>query len=322
MIRPTVSIIVPVYNAEKTLRRCLDSIACQTWRALEVLLVNDASTDGSLAICREYCEKDARFHLIDKARNSGVADSRNRAIAVATGKYLQFADSDDWLRADATEKMAEAAEQNDCDLVVAGFYRVLERRIYAHRALFMEGKVTRERFVEGLMRAPANFYYGVLWNKLFRTDIVRRQKIACPDELDWCEDTSFNLSYLAHAKYVMVLPDAVYFYTKQKGSLSSAGKVLPGMMDAKGEVFDRYCKLYRTAKPKSKNKIAPLGYWVSVPIDGGYSVDGYRNPQFYAARMEKKSARRQKRWERRRALSARRLQPPRFLGAAEEAEEL
>ena len=99
-------------------------------------------------------------------------------------------------------------------------------------------------------------------------------------------------------------------------------EVLPGMMDAKGEVFDRYCKLYRTAKPKSKNKIAPLGYWVSVPIDGGYSVDGYRNPQFYAARMEKKSARRQKRWERRRALRARRLQPPRFLGAAEEAEEL
>ena len=321
MTRPTVTVIVPVYNAEKTLRRCLDSIRGQTWQEIEVLMVNDGSSDGSRGICREYCEKDARFHLIDKECNSGVADSRNRAIAAATGKYLQFADSDDWLRTDATEKMAEAAEQNHCELVVAGFYRVLDRRIYAHRAMFMEGKVTRERFVEGLMRAPANFYYGVLWNKLFRTDIVRRQKIACPDELDWCEDTSFNLSYLAHAKYVMVLPEPVYFYTKQKGSLSSAGKVLPGMLDARGEVFDRYCKLYRTAKPKSKNKIAPLGYWVSVPIDGGYSVDGYRNPQYYAKRMEKRSERRQKRMERRRALRQRRLRPFLQQPAAEEAED-
>ncbi len=265
MIRPSVSIIVPVYNAEKTLRRCLDSIRCQSWREIEVLLVNDGSTDGSRAICREYCERDKRFHLIDQERNSGVADSRNRAIAAATGKYLQFADSDDWLRSDATERMAEAAEQSGCELVVAGFYRVLERRIYAHRALFMSGKVTRERFVEGLMRAPANFYYGVLWNKLFRTDIVRLQKIACPDNLDWCEDTVFNLSYLAHAKHVMVLPEPVYFYTKQKGSLSSAGKVLPDMMNSRAEVFERYRKLYQTAKPHSRNTIAPLGYWVKRP---------------------------------------------------------
>ena len=102
---------------------------------------------------------------------------------------------------------------------------------------------------------------------------------------------------------------------------AAAGKVLPGMMDAKGEVFDRYCKLYRTAKPKSKNKIAPLGYWVSVPIDGGYSVDGYRNPQYYAKRMEKRSERRQKRMERRRALRQRRLRPFLQQPAAEEAED-
>ena len=302
MTRPTVTVIVPVYNAEKTLRRCLDSIRSQSWQEIEVLMVNDGSTDGSRGICKEYCEKDARFHLIDKEYNSGVADSRNRAIAAATGKYLQFADSDDWLRTDATEKMAEATEQNNCELVVAGFYRVLEKRIYAHRALFMEGKVTRERFVEGLMRAPANYYYGVLWNKLFRTDIVRLEKIACPDDLEWCEDTSFNLSYLAHTKHVMVLPEPVYFYTKQKGSLSSAGKVLPELMSTKVQVFDRYQKLYRSTKPKKKNALKPYGYWMSVPIDGGYSVEGYRNPQFYAKRMEKKALRRQRRAEVRRAI--------------------
>ena len=80
------------------------------------------------------------------------------------------------------------------------------------------------------------------------------------------------------------------------------------MMDARAEVFRRYCRLYKTAKPKSRNAVAPLGYWVSVPVDGGYSVEGYRNPQFYAARMEKEARRRQKRAERRRAL--RRKKPP------------
>ena len=296
MQRPTVTVIVPIYNAEKTLKRCLDSIRCQSWKEIEVLMVNDGSTDGSAVICREYCEKDARFHLIDKEVNSGVADSRNRAIAAATGKYLQFADSDDWLRSDATERMAESAEQNDCELVVSGFYRVLEKRIYTHRAIFMSGRVTRERFVEGLMCAPANFYYGVLWNKLFRTDVVRLQKIACPDDLDWCEDTSFNLSYLAHARHVFVIPEPLYFYTKQKDSLSSAGKVLPNMMDTRVQVFHRYKDLYRTTSGK-KQVVRPYAYWVSAPLDGGYSVEGYRNPEFYREKQAKRSARHQKRRE-------------------------
>lgn len=312
MTGPLVSIVVPVYNAEATLRRCLDSIRSQSWQNIEVWLVNDGSTDGSAALCRDYCARDPRFHLIDKEQNSGVADSRNRAVAAATGKYLQFADSDDWLCTGATERMVEAAEQNGCELVVAGFYRVLERRIYAHKAMFMEGRVSRERFVRGLMRAPANYYYGVLWNKLFRMDIVRRQKIACPDDLDWCEDTSFNLSYLAHTKYVMVLPEPVYFYTRQKGSLSSAGKVLPEMHKTKAAVFARYQALYHTTAKKKKS-LKPYGYWMAVPIDGGYSVDGYRNPQFYARRMEKRARIRQKRAEARRALAKKRPAPPVFL---------
>ncbi len=302
MQRPLVTVIVPIYNAEKTLCRCLDSIRGQSWKELEVILVNDGSTDGSGAICREYCQKDSRFHLIDKEKNSGVADSRNRAITMATGKYLQFADSDDWLRTDATELLAEAAEKEACELVVAGFYRVLERRIYKHRALFMEGKVTRERFVEGLMRAPANYYYGVLWNKLFITEIVRRQKITCPDNLDWCEDTTFNLSYIAHTKHVMVLPDPIYFYTKQKGSLSSISRMFPDVMSTRVQVFDQYKNLCETTRPKKKNSLRPYNYWISLPIDGGYSLNGYRNPQFYAKRMEKRAHRRQRRSEVRRAL--------------------
>ena len=123
-------------------------------------------------------------------------------------------------------------------------------------------------------------------DKLFITEIVRRQKITCPDNLDWCEDTTFNLSYIAHTKHVMVLPDPIYFYTKQKGSLSSISRMFPDVMSTRVQVFDQYKNLCETTRPKKKNSLRPYNYWISRPIDGGYSLNGYRNPQFYAKRME------------------------------------
>ena len=118
---PFVSLIIPVYNAEKYLRRCLTSAMEQTFKDMEILVVNDGSTDESLAICQEYAQMDPRFHIINK-ENTGVSDSRNRAIQIAKGDYLQFMDSDDWLTPDATETFVYAAQKFNCDLVIADFY--------------------------------------------------------------------------------------------------------------------------------------------------------------------------------------------------------
>ena len=118
-----VSLIIPIYNAQTYLRRCLTSAMEQTFQDMEIILVNDGSTDGSLDICREYEKKDPRFRVIDK-ENTGVSDSRNQAINAAHGIYLQFLDSDDWLTPDATEIFVHAALKYDCDLVITDFYRV------------------------------------------------------------------------------------------------------------------------------------------------------------------------------------------------------
>ena len=112
---PFVSLIIPVYNAEKYLRRCLTSAMEQTFKDMEILVVNDGSTDESLAICLEYAQMDPRFHIINK-ENTGVSDSRNRAIQIAKGDYLQFMDSDDWLTPDATETFVYAAQKFNCDI--------------------------------------------------------------------------------------------------------------------------------------------------------------------------------------------------------------
>ncbi len=114
---PCVSLIIPVYNAQRYLRRCLDSVVKQDFMDMEVLLLNDGSRDKSLEICREYEAADLRIRVIDK-ENTGVSDTRNTGIRLASGKYLQFMDSDDWLADDAVESMVSAAERADCDLLI------------------------------------------------------------------------------------------------------------------------------------------------------------------------------------------------------------
>ena len=158
---PFVSLIIPVYNAEKYLRRCLTSAMEQTFKDMEILVVNDGSTDESLQICREYAQMDSRFHIINK-ENTGVSDSRNRAIQIAKGDYLQFMDSDDWLTPDATETLVYAAQKFNCDLVIADFYRVDKAVFTENQHIRERGLLTREQFATYMMQDPADFYYGVL----------------------------------------------------------------------------------------------------------------------------------------------------------------
>jgi len=116
-----VSIVVPVYNAEKTLSRCLNSIQSQTFTDFEVILINDGSTDNSLKICQKYCDTDKRFKLINQ-KNSGPSAARNKGIDNATSKYLTFLDSDDYIESNAIEEFFAYAETNDADMTICGFY--------------------------------------------------------------------------------------------------------------------------------------------------------------------------------------------------------
>lgn len=117
-----VSVIIPVYNAEEYLRQCIDSVVSQTLKEIEIILVNDASTDGSLAICREYEAADERVGVIDKNTNAGLAAARNSGMDHCRGEYIAFVDSDDWLEFDAYEKMYAAAKTNDSDIVFCNCY--------------------------------------------------------------------------------------------------------------------------------------------------------------------------------------------------------
>lgn len=265
---PLVTLIIPIYNAERYLRRSLDSVAAQTFLDMEVLLLNDGSKDGSLQICREYEEKDARFRVIDK-ENSGVSDTRNQGMDLARGKYLQFMDSDDWLTPDATESLAETAEKNQCDFVIADFYRVNGEHYVEKKHIRSESVMSREAFAMEMADDPADFYYGVMWNKLYLREIVERNHLRCDISMNWCEDFLFNLSFIRHANRFRALQKPIYYYMKRKGSLVATEAVSVDAMRIKFELLERYKDLYQSMGLYEEHKLKINSYIVAIAKDGG-----------------------------------------------------
>ena len=269
-MRPMVSIIVPIYNAEQYLRRCVDSILNQEYTDFEVFLVNDGSTDSSGDICEEYGNKDTRVIVIQK-ENTGVSDSRNRALDRARGKYLQFLDSDDWITPDATRLFVRAAEEYGCDMVISDFYRVVGERLSPKGDIEEEGVLTREEFAAHMMENPADFYYGVLWNKLYRRDIVEEHKLRMDTDISWCEDFMFNLEYIRYAKVFYALHAPIYYYVKRKGSLASQGINISKTVKMKLNVFEYYNNFYKHVLEEEdyeKNRLQVYRFFIDAAGDG------------------------------------------------------
>ncbi len=267
---PTVSIIVPIYNAENDLRRCIESILKQDYTDFELILSDDGSTDASGSICDEYAACDARIRVIHK-ENSGVSDTRNRAMRLARGTYLQFVDSDDWLTPDATRLLVRTAREQSCDMVIADFYRVVGERV-SHKGDIEEDRVlTREEFAACMMEDPADFYYGVLWNKLYRRDIVEEHHLRMNVEISWCEDFMFNLEYIRWADSFYALRTPIYYYVKRKGSLVTQGMSISKTIKTKLTVFAYYNNFYKHVLDEEeyeKNRLQVYRFLIDAASDG------------------------------------------------------
>ncbi len=284
---PLVSIIVPVFNAEKTLDRCVTSILNQQFKDLELLLLDDGSTDASSGICDAFAEKDTRVTVIHK-ENSGVSDTRNRGIDAARGEYLQFVDSDDWITPESTLFFVRAAQEEDSDMVIADFYRVIGDRVSQKGNIEEEGVLKPEEFAIQMIEKPADFYYGVLWNKFFKRSIVQEYQIRMDDSISWCEDFIFNMEYLRHARSIRVLKVPVYYYVKTKGSLISQGMSMTKTIRMKQTVFtcyNEFCKdiFDHTVYEKKKGQVyrflfdvANDGSVIPINIPGNYRLGDER----------------------------------------------
>lgn len=243
MEQPLVTVIIPVYNAAPDLARCIESVRRQSYRNLEIFLINDGSRDASGPICHMYGRIDPRVHVIDQ-ENAGVSAARNAGIAAAHGKYMQFVDSDDYLAPDATATLLLRAERAGADLVISHYYRIDGKNKTSHGFLKRQDVMDQKEFARELMDEPASFYYGVLWNKLYRTAIIRDNGILCREELNWSEDFLFNLEYIRYAHRFCAVTKPVYYYVSNEKSITHTQIDFVSVVRTKSKLFTYYKNLY------------------------------------------------------------------------------
>ncbi len=264
-----VSVIVPVYNAEKALERCIDSILNQEYKDLELIAVDDGSKDHSGEILDAYAKADPRVIVIHK-ENSGVSDTRNRALDIAQGEYVQFLDADDWIPADSTKVMVRAIEESGADLVTADFYRVVGNNIARKGSITTSEVLTRQEYAEWMMDSPADYYYGVLWNKLYRRQIIEQYHLRMDKTLSFCEDFVYNLEYILRCRTIIPLQIPVYYYVKTEGSLVSQNLNFSRIVQMKTSIYEYYNAFFKQVLDKkeySQERINIARFLVSAATD-------------------------------------------------------
>lgn len=232
-----ISIIIPVYNVEKYLHRCIQSVVKQTYTNLEIILVDDGSSDRSPKICDEWSQRDSRIKVIHQ-NNAGVSAARNAGIQAAEGEYLYFVDGDDWIAPDLCEKVMDTFSKNDVDIVVFNCERISEsgKRLGATETL-IDGVLNTEDALKALMKDHINSY---VWNKICKYKVF--QDISFPERSAF-EDLAIAHKLILNANQIYCLNEQLYFYYQRNGSATSN-------IDAQkfGELFLSRCEVYAYIK--------------------------------------------------------------------------
>lgn len=229
---PKVSIIVPVYNVAPYLRQCMDSAVNQTYQNIEIICVDDGSTDGSGEILDEYAAVDNRVRVIHR-ENQGISAARNTGFLLATGEYVMYLDSDDWIDTDVCETAITLAEKYNAELVFWPYIREfsdhsLPKTIFQDQKFFDEEKCRKlQRHMIGLFgnelaHPESADALSTVWGKLYRREIIEQNHIQFAElsRIGTYEDGLFNFCYLAYAKSAVYIPDYMSHYRKNSGMTS------------------------------------------------------------------------------------------------------
>lgn len=211
-MKDLITVIIPVYNAEKYIAECLESLINQTYKNLEIIAIDDGSKDNSGAICDQYKEKDSRIKVIHK-ENEGVSLARNAGLEIAKGEYIAFVDGDDYLEKEYLEKLLKALQEKQVDLVLCGFNRVYD----SHTEKVTKGQslvMNKEEFLTDILNVQGGA--GIVHSKLWKKETI--QDIKFNREIKIGEDSYFCIQATKNVNNVYVLDDALYNYRFNNGS--------------------------------------------------------------------------------------------------------
>lgn len=232
---PTISIIIPVYNTEKYLRHCLDSVMAQTYQDFECILVDDGSTDCSGRICDEYAAKDNRFQVIHK-KNGGVATARQTGTDIASGNYIIHADPDDWVEPEMLKHMLKKAKENDADVTICDFY-----------STNISGKDTLIRQRPSSLKPHAvledivlyHRLHGSLWNKLAKRTCYIKYGLSFTPGINYCEDVLIWVQLFQHQEVKVAYLDEAFYHYYQGNSDSITHSTTPKIIDTMWKYYGK-----------------------------------------------------------------------------------
>ncbi len=271
---PKVSVIIPVYNVEQYLRECLDSVINQTLKEIEIICIDDGSTDSSLEILKEYTKHDNRITIL-KQQNLRAGIARNAGLSVAKGEYLSFLDSDDFFELNMHEEMYNKAKENDVDIVMCNAYQYddASKNLYKfnlkYDASVKQFLVTRDDLSQSLY----DIGNSASWNKLYRKDFIKQNSLYFQN-LSSCNDIGFDWCARSVARNIFILPDYfVYYRVFRKNSISSS----------RGEVAHNIILAYKYIKKFLENTNNQYLIWMlnnSIKRKIHYEVSNCTKEQF------------------------------------------
>lgn len=237
---PSISVIVPVFNTARFLEECIVSIINQSFDDLQIILVDDGSTDGSGQICDRFAEKDERITVIHQS-NAGVSAARNAGLREAKGKYIVFADCDDTLPQDAYENLIKEVKENYLSM---GCVRLMSENGTLQNSLsFGEKEISIDTFFKDLFLEKKFPYLGYPWDKLFQTKLIKKYGLSFDESIKLNEDRLFVLAYALHCKGVIFSEHIIYNYRQRESGVIQSTRRNATVTDSEMTVLDSFRKM-------------------------------------------------------------------------------
>ena len=280
-----VSVIIPIYNVEPYLRQCLDSVVNQSYKNLEIILIDDGSPDNCGAICDEYAAADERISVIHK-KNGGLPAARNDGLARATGKWVSFVDSDDWCEPELYEKAVTQAEKTEADVVIFSLFqnsKSHEERIHAFSREFVteDAELIRQLQLSVLDKRYVPFTedyrwgQGFPWDKLFRRSVLENNHLRFSENVRANEDIIYNIHVFQFAKKVAFFDEALYHWRMNETSIGH--KYMPDRAEVNREIYREMMRIGRRYHLQGEYDQAVKVRTVNNLLDLGQQC--YFNPQ-------------------------------------------
>lgn len=266
-MKQLVSVIVPVYNVEEYLDRCIQSIVKQTYKNLEIILVDDGSPDSCPQMCDEWAERDNRIKIIHK-ENGGVSSARNSALDIAKGEYIAFVDSDDYAENNFISNLLNGFTNENVGISICGLFNNGKKVMPESEVIVDSAEASVMLF--NIKDYP--YFEGYIWNKMYKKEVIDENHLRFDNPLRMCEDTLFNFEYLKHIDNVSFVPSAEYHYCYRSDSVMSV-KPIQNDFDMV-PLIDKFLNESNDEKLSDMIAVWSFKYWIKAIDDHIVSKKG------------------------------------------------